>query len=189
MPGPAYVLTVCRGLPLEHAHADGSRVRTAIFKAPVEGPVPVRTLGLEGDGQADRRFHGGPDKAVYALSGTHYPRFAALLGREMEPGQFGENLTLSSAEEAEVRQGDRFRCGTALLEVTTPRGPCRNVDLRLGPGFLQPFFDSGLWGFYLRVLEEGVVAAGDPWILERGNPAGPTVAALIAEKIARRRSG
>ncbi|MCK6480137.1 MAG: MOSC domain-containing protein [Planctomycetaceae bacterium] len=189
MSTPAVVLSVCRGLPAEHLHPDGTRVRTAIFKAPVAGPVAVRRLGLEGDGQADRRHHGGEEKALYAISATHYPHFARLLGRELERGQFGENLTLSVAEEEGIRRGDRFRCGTALVEVTTPRVPCRMVDLRVGPGFLGPFLDSGRWGFYLRVVEEGVVAEGDPWNPVEANPSGPTLAESIAETVRRKRGG
>ena len=142
----------------------GKSVRTSIFKEPVAGRVTVRRLNLEGDAQADLRVHGGRDKAVYAYPVEHYAHWQAWLGRE-EPlpfGQFGENLTVEGLLESEVAIGDRLRAGSALLEVSQPRTPCFKFGIRMGTGRIQkPFLRSGRVGFYLRVLEEGGVAAGD----------------------------
>jgi MOSC domain-containing protein YiiM len=177
------VVSVCAGKVRSVAHA-GRKVRTGIFKAPLAGPVRVTRLGLEGDGQADRRFHGGPDMALYAFPAAHYPRFRAELGRDLEPGQFGENLTVEGPAEDAVRVGDEFLCGTARVQVVKPRGPCFKLGIRVGDdAFLPRFHDAGLWGYYLRVLEEGSVAAGDPWRLLRTDPAARTVADVIAEKL------
>jgi len=93
----ATVLTVCRGRVKGVPH-EGGILRTAIFKSPVEGPVRVTRLGLEGDAQADTRHHGGPEMALLAYSATHYPHWKAFLGRDLERGQFGENLTVSRLE-------------------------------------------------------------------------------------------
>lgn len=181
------VISVCRGRVKEVPH-EGGLLRTAIFKDPVEGPVRVTALGLEGDAQADRRYHGGPEMALLAYSATHYPHWAAFLGRHLERGQFGENLTISRLLEEETRVGDSFRCGTAVVAVTKPRSPCFKIAVRVGhPGIVDAYLDSGRWGIYLRVVEEGVVAAGDAWMPLDSDPKAPTVAEVIAEKIRRRR--
>ena len=170
------VLSVNVGLPRELTH-DGVTVRTAIVKEPVAGRVAVRRLNLNGDGQADLRVHGGPDKAVYAYPAAHYPRWRADLGRDdLAFGHFGENLTVEGADEAEVLMGDVYRAGSALLEVSQPRVPCAKLGIRMGdPGFLAPFLRSGRTGFYLRVIEEGDVAAGDPMTLEARGEGGLSV--------------
>lgn len=183
----AIVLSVCRG-PVKEVPHEGGILRTAIFKDPVEGPVRVGPLGLEGDAQADTRFHGGPKMALLAYSGTHYPRWAAFLGRALDRGQFGENLTVSRLPEEEVRVGDTFRCGTAVVAATKPRSPCFKVGVRVGnPALVDAYLDSGAWGIYLRVVEEGVVAPGDAWVALDSDPAAPTIAEIVAEKIRRKR--
>jgi MOSC domain-containing protein YiiM len=177
------VVVVCRGPIREVAH-EGRTVRTGIFRSPVEGPVRVTRAGLEGDETADLRYHGGPDRALLACSATHYGTWRTLTARPLAPGGVGENLALSRADEAAIRIGDTFRCGTALVQVTKPRGPCWKIGMRVGdPAFADALRATGLWGFYLRVLEEGLVAAGDPWTPVASDPAAPTVAALIAEKL------
>jgi MOSC domain-containing protein YiiM len=158
------VVSVNVGQPRDLAWR-GRRVRTSIFKDPVRGPVAVRRLNLDGDAQADLRVHGGVDKAVYAYPREHYAHWQAWLGREepLPPGQFGENLTVEGLLEDEVAIGDRLRAGSALLEVSQPRTPCFKFGVRMGTGRIQkPFLESGRVGFYLRVLEEGVLRAGDP---------------------------
>jgi MOSC domain-containing protein YiiM len=156
---------------------NGRVVRSAIVKRPVEGAVRIGAGGLEGDRQADLRVHGGPDKAVYAYPLAHYAAWAAALGRDdLAPGHFGENLTVEGIEEDEVRIGDAFRAGSALLEVSQPRVPCHKLAMRMGdPAFQKPFQASGRVGFYLRVLEEGRVRAGDPFRLERRGDAAVSV--------------
>ena len=184
---PGTVVSVCRGRVKEVPH-DGGLLRTAIFKDPVEGPVRVTTLGLEGDAQADRRYHGGPEMALLAYSATHYPHWAAWLGREPEKGQFGENLTISRLVEEETRVGDTFRCGTAVVAVTKPRSPCFKIGVRVGkPEAVDAYLESGRWGIYLRVVEEGVVAAGDAWIPLDSDPKAVTIAEVITERIGRNR--
>jgi len=141
---------------------DGT-MRTGIYKVPVPGRVRAGRLNLEGDGQADLRVHGGVDKAVYAYPAEHYGIWKRELGREDLPfGWFGENLTVEGMLEDEVRIGDVFRIGTALLQVSQPRTPCHKLEFRSGvPGFARRFVLSGRSGFYLRVLEEGEVGAGN----------------------------
>jgi MOSC domain-containing protein YiiM len=140
---------------------------TGIFKEPVAGRVRVRRLNLQGDGQADLSVHGGRDKAVYAYPSEHYPFWRnELPGQTLEPGAFGENLTTEGWWEDEVHVGDRFRLGTAEAVVTQPRMPCFKLALRFGrDDIVARFLESGRPGFYLRVLQEGEVEAGDP--LER----------------------
>jgi len=141
---------------------DGT-MRTGIYKVPVSGRVRVGRLNLEGDGQADLRVHGGVDKAVYAYPAEHYDIWKRELAREdLAFGWFGENLTVEGMLEDEVRIGDVLRIGTALLQVSQPRTPCHKLEFRSGlPGFARRFVLSGRSGFYLRVLEEGEVGAGD----------------------------
>lgn len=137
-------------------------VRTAIFKYPVPGPVAVRRLGLEGDGQADPSVHGGEDKAVYAYASSHYARWISELpGLDLPAGAFGENLTLDDFSEGLIRAGDTFRVGTAVLVVSQPRLPCYKLNLRHGRvDMIDRMLANGLTGFYLRVEEEGEIDTG-----------------------------
>ncbi len=141
----------------------GRTVSTGIFKEPVGGRVMVRRLNLEGDGQADRNVHGGINKAVYAYPFEHYAYWSRELGRtDFTYGQFGENFTVSGMLEDAVRIGDVFRIGSALVEVTQPRAPCFKLGIRMGmESFPMTFMSSGRTGFYMKVLEEGEVGAGD----------------------------
>ena len=156
------VLSVNVGLPREVIWR-GKPVTTGIYKEPVAGPVRIRTLNLEGDRQADLRVHGGRDKAVYA-----YPsEFYELWSRErpeldLGPGTFGENLTTEGLLDENVSVGDRFRVGTAELIVTQPRLPCFKLGIKVGRDeFVTEFLERGLYGFYLGVVREGEVEAGD----------------------------
>jgi MOSC domain-containing protein YiiM len=157
------IASVNVGMPAPLRRGDET-VPSGIVKRPVAGRVHVGRTNLDGDGQADLRVHGGPGKAVYAYPAEHYRTWTAELGRDdMAPGFFGENLTVEGLDEDDVLIGDRFRIGTALLEVSQPRIPCFKLGIRVGdPHFLRPFLQSGRTGFYLRVVEEGEVAEGDP---------------------------
>ena len=158
---------------------DGEKtIRTGIQKEPVEGPVRLGKRNLEGDGQAHRKVHGGEDQAVYAYPVEHYGYWMKRLQREEEfPfGQFGENFTIQGLLEQDVRPGDTLRVGEALVEVTKPRYPCNILGMRMGEKkFPTWFMESGRTGFYLRVLEPGLVAAGDPIERVRREPSGDTI--------------
>jgi len=140
-------------------------VTTGIYKDPVEGRIMLRRSNLEGDEQADLRVHGGWDKAVYVYPSEHYAFWrTALSGMDLPYGMFGENFTTEGLDESSVRIGDRFRIGGAVVEVTQPRVPCYKLGVRFGrPDMPQRFHASGRCGFYLAVLEEGDVGAGDVW--------------------------
>ena len=184
----ARVVSVQRGLPRRVRDALRDRmVRTGIWKDPVVGPVRVRALGLEGDGVADPRFHGGVDKAVYAFPFEHYGFFAEALGRgDLSPGSFGENLTTAGLLEGDLRIGDELLVGDVVLVVTQPRVPCYKLGLRLGEDAPGHFLRAGRPGFYLRVAAEGSLAAGDEVTHRRVAPPGaPTVAAVYARTVER----
>ena len=141
----------------------GRAVRTAIFKDPVDGPILAADVNLAGDDQADRRVHGGPDKAIYAYAVEDYEWWATQLGRPLAPGTFGENLTVRGIDLNRAAIGDRWRVGGAVLEVSQPREPCFKLGLRMGDAeFVQQFEDARRPGTYLRIVEPGEIAAGDP---------------------------
>ena len=157
---------------------DGREHRTGILKRPVEGRVAVGLLGLVGDEVGNPKHHGGPDQAVYLYGADDYAWWSAGLGRGLEPGTFGENLTLPGLGEA--RLGDRYRVGTALLEVTAPRVPCSTLAGRMGEaGFVKRFAEAGRPGAYARVLEPGEVAAGDEARLIPAPPEHPTILEVL----------
>lgn len=140
----------------------GKLRKSAIDKRPVEGPVHVHTLGVGTDEIADQVNHGGPDQAVYAYAAEDLETWSNVLGRTLVAGQFGENLTTRGVDVNQAHAGDRWRIGGALLELAGVRIPCSVFQ-----GFLDEkqwvrrFTQGRLPGPYFRVLEEGVVAAGD----------------------------
>jgi MOSC domain-containing protein YiiM len=156
------VLSVNVGLPRQ-VQWRKDLVTTAIHKAPVRGPVEVKRLNLEGDRQADLSVHGGLDKAVYAYPAEHYAYWREELPELALPcGAFGENLTVEGISEADLRVGDVLRIGSAELTVTQPRLPCSKLNVRFQrPDMVKRFLRSGRTGFYLAVLKEGQLAAGD----------------------------
>ncbi len=142
---------------------DGEPVSTGIFKEPVAGRVMMRTLNLDGDRQADLSVHGGPGKAVYVYPSEHYEFWRRELPEmELRWGMFGENLTTTGLLETEVNIGDRFRVGSAEVMVTQPRLPCYKLGIRFGRNdIIKRFLASERTGFYVSVLQEGEVGAGD----------------------------
>ncbi|HSB63026.1 MAG TPA: MOSC domain-containing protein [Thermoanaerobaculia bacterium] len=156
-------------------------VRTAFFKEPVSGAIPVSNLGLQGDGQADPKYHGGPGKAVYLYPFEHYAYWSAVLGRaDLSPGAFGENFTTEGVLETETRIGDVLAIGSAKLQVTQPRTPCAKLGLRMGSmPFVRTFAAAGRPGFYLSVVEEGFVESGDAIARIATDPSRPTVAEVF----------
>lgn len=161
---------------------DGRTYATGIYKAAVSGPVQSRRLNLDGDGQGDLKNHGGEHQAVYCYPQEHYVYWADRLARDdFEYGQFGENFTTLGLLENEVCIGDSFRVGEALIQVTQPRVPCYKLADKLGvPGFDRTFLRANRSGFYVRVLEEGEVQAGDPIAPLGKDPVGMTVAEVNA---------
>ena len=142
---------------------DGEPVSTGIFKEPIDGRVMMRTLNLDGDRQADLSVHGGPSKAVYVYPSEHYDFWKRELPEMDLPwGMFGENFTTTGLLETEINIGDKFRIGTAEVMVTQPRMPCYKLSLKFGRAdIIKRFLQSERTGFYLAVLKEGEVGAGD----------------------------
>ncbi len=158
----ARVISVNVGKPREVLWR-GRTVTTGIFKDPVQGRVALRRLNLNGDKQADLSVHGGLDKAVYAYPAEHYSYWQKELpGMQLPWGMFGENFTTEGVLEVDVRIGDQFRIGSAEVMVTQPRLPCYKLGIRFGrDDIIKRFMAAGRPGFYLRVLQEGEVGAGD----------------------------
>lgn len=157
----ARVLAVCRVFQL--LPDNGNVGVTAIDKRAVEGPVKVRTLGLYGDVQADRKHHGGAEQAVYAYAQEAIEEWSAELGRDLPPGTFGENLRTHGLDVDGARLGERWRIGSAVFQVSAPRVPCATFARSIRePKWVKRFTEKGLTGAYLRVLKTGTLQAGDP---------------------------
>ena len=156
------VISVNVGLP-RLVLRSGEPVSTGIFKEPVEGRVMLRTLNLDGDRQADLSVHGGPSKAVYVYPSEHYDFWKRELPEMDLPwGMFGENFTTQGVREPEINIGDKFRIGQATVMATEPRMPCYKLALKFGrTDIIKRFLQSERTGFYLAVLKEGEVGAGD----------------------------
>lgn len=154
-------------------------METAIWKAPVSGPVAVRGVNLDGDDQADRAVHGGPDKAVYAYGLDDYAWWQGELGRDLSPGTFGENLTIDGMAVSASVVGERWSVGSAVLEVSQPRIPCGKLGIRMGdPRFPRRFARAGRPGAYLRIAVEGSLQSGDEVKVLHRPAHGLTVAAV-----------
>jgi len=174
------LLSVNTAQPQEVAW-QGKTIRTSIFKQPVAGPVAVLAEHLAGDGQADLRVHGGPDKAVYAYPSEHWAYWRQLLpAAQLVPGAFGENLTTLGLLEPEVRVGDCFQLGTAVLRAVQPRQPCFKLGIRLArPGIVREFELARRSGIYFRVLQPGVVEAGNAISLVERSPYAVTIQDMV----------
>ena len=136
--------------------------RSGIDKRPVAGRVAVSELGLDGDVQVNRKYHGGEGQAVYAYAQEDADWWAAELDRELPPGRFGENLWTTGLDLTGAVLGERWRVGTVLFEVTACRIPCANFERFWGvPQLVKRFTAHGASGAYLRVLETGEIGAGD----------------------------
>jgi MOSC domain-containing protein YiiM len=176
-----HVISVNVGRPRE-VEWHGRTVRTSIWKDPVQGPVRVRSLNLEGDEQSDLSVHGGRDKAVYAYPAEHYEYWRRELGLDALPwGVFGENLTTTGILEGAVGIGDTIRVGTVNLVVTQPRMPCFKLGIRFGRAdMVKRFLHSGRSGFYLAVGREGELTTGDRLEVLSRDSHGVTAAAVAA---------
>lgn len=156
-------------------------VLTSIFKSPVDGRVAIAGHNIAGDQQSDLRVHGGPCKAVYCYPAEHYPFWKGELpGMDLPYGIFGENLTTEGLSEQDVCIGDRLRAGSALLQVTQPRMPCFKLAIRFDRSdMVKRFWQSERSGFYLSVVEEGDVAAGDSLEITARHPERVSVADVV----------
>ncbi len=159
---------------------------SGIDKRPVAGPIEVTETGLVGDVQANRKFHGGVDKALLAYCGDHYPQWRAIFANGtipdaqsirdgLGPGAFGENLTFTGLAEPDVCIGDRWQLGNVVVEVSQPRQPCINLVRRWNrPTLVKEVVANGWTGWYLRVITPGMLSAGDEVVLlDRPHPEWP----------------
>ena len=171
------LLSINVSLPKEVPFGNKTLI-TGIYKEPIEGRVMLRTMSLDGDGQADLQAHGGTYKAVYVYPHEHYAYWSDTLERDdFSYGQFGENFTVTGMLETDVLVGNIYRIGGAMVQVTQPRVPCFKLAHKMGiPTFVKTFLQANRPGFYLRVLEEGIVGAGDEFELITADPIGMSVA-------------
>ena len=141
---------------------NGRPAKSAIWKSPVAGRIAARGVNLEGDDQADRKAHGGPDKSVYAYAIEDLRWWEEKLGRSLQYGEFGENLTTEGIAVNYALVGERWAIGTAVFEVSEPRIPCWRLGVRMNDqGFVRRFTEALRPGTYLRIIVEGAVGAGD----------------------------
>ena len=159
---------------------NGKTINTGIFKQPVSGPVPLRTLNLDGDRQADLSVHGGPYKAVYAYPSEHYHFWRQELpGVELPWGMFGENFTTLGLAEEHLHVGDRLQIGSAIVMVRQPRNPCYKLAVKFQrEDILERFLLSGHSGFYFSVEQVGSVAVDDDFQLFSRNEDGITISEM-----------
>lgn len=181
------LLSVNCGLPREVAWR-GSTVLTSIYKNPVEGRVALRTVNLDGDRQSDLTVHGGKDKAVYCYPIEHYSYWQTELpGTGLSYGAFGENFTVEGLHEDTVHIGDRLSVGSAELIVTQPRMPCYKLGIRFGSDdMVRRFLESRRSGFYVAVLREGEVGAGDELTILQHNPESVPVSEITRLYVAKK---
>ncbi len=167
---------------------EGKRWRSAIAKVPVPGPVRLDGENFEGDYQANRKYHGGPDKAVCFFSAEHFAELGAAFDLSLTAGAFGENLTVEGLTEDLICIGDTIAAGTIRLQVSQPRQPCASIIKRWGARELPKRMEETGWtGFYCRVLQFGAVSGGESIeVVERPNP-GWTIARANSIVYAHRR--
>lgn len=172
MNNPPLLLSIQVGLPQTFKIEDNFDQKkhswtTAIFKHPIQGPIWLGRTNLEGDGQADLRYHGGPDRALLGYAAAHYPIWREELNRpELAYGTFGENFTIAGLEEESICIGDTFAIGEAQIQVSQPRQPCWKLARRLGiKNMVSRVQKKGWGGWYFRVLLEGYVEQNLPLIL------------------------
>ena len=168
----ANIQAVFSGRPRSIADKHGTWT-SSIFRERVDGPVSVFICGLAGD-KVPQPYHGGPGAAICVYLADHYAFWNGRYGMDLKAGFVGENITLGGITEDQICVGDRVRLGTSVVQVSGPRVPCANLARRIGrPDWVKLTVIENRTGFYLRVLEPGVVQAGDSWVLEeRANTAG-----------------
>lgn len=157
---------------------------TGMFKQTPSCPVELGLEGFIGDEQADRRVHGGPEKAVHLYPATHYTKLASRFpeaAAQLLPGSLGENISTSELDEHAVRIGDIYRLGSARLQVCQPRNPCWKIDDRFNTDGMAAFIaEQALTGWYWRVITPGTINPGDSLELDQPGSNAPTLAAAMA---------
>lgn len=150
---------------------NGEQVETGIYKKPTSYPIFLGKTDVENDAVIDRRYHGGEHKACYFYAANHYAHFKELYpDLDWEYGMFGENITIDHFEETNIRIGDTFQLGEAIVQVSEPRQPCFKLGVRFeNQKILKDFIQSSYSGFYVRVLQEGFVKVGDELKLLKRN--------------------
>lgn len=152
------IMSINVGKPREVAY-QGKLISTAIWKTAIDTPIMLSNTNLAGDGQADLVNHGGLDKAVMIYSYDHYDYWEQKLNRELAYGSFGENVTVAGLTEHDVCIGDTFQWGEAVIQISQPRYPCYKLEIRHGlPGIVQLVLATGFSGYYIRVLQSGLVS-------------------------------
>jgi MOSC domain-containing protein YiiM len=165
------VLGLNAGKPQTHERS-GRTWRTAYYKTPVDGSMHLGPEGLAGDDQADKKHHGGEDKALCVYPGDHYKFWMMQIGQQLDGAAFGENVTLDGLVETDACIGDVFEWGDARVQISEPREPCANIARRWGVSELTQWVrESGFTGWYMRVLDAADVNADEPWeLVERPHP-------------------
>ncbi len=178
-----HLVSLNAGLPKVIGERKGEPVISGIDKRPIEGRHAVRGVNLVGDGQADLSVHGGVDKAIYAYASEDAAWWAEQLGREIWHGMFGENLTTAGVDCSGAVVGERWVIGDLVLEVCQPRLPCFKLGMQFGdPKMLKAFVQASRPGAYLRIVQEGDVAAGDAIeVVDR--PSHGVTVAIVADAI------
>ena len=182
------LVSVNVGTPQQLSVRRGRPMMSAIAKHPVDGRVRVQGVNVAGDAQADRRVHGGPDKAVYAYASEDIAWWEDVLGTDVPAGMFGENLTTEGVDVTNAVIGERWLVGTVELEVCQPRLPCSKLGIRFGdPKMVKRFAQASRPGAYLRILTEGELAAGDEVEVTHRPEHGVTIA-LVSDAVLKDRS-
>lgn len=168
---------------------NGGEIQTGIYKYPTEEPITLRKESVGSDTISDRKVHGGVHKACYLFSSAHYPYWKNLYPNlDWNWGMFGENLTVEGLDESQLRVGDIYAVGSALVQVSQPREPCFKLGIRFGDqGILKTFIAHGHPGTYVRVLEEGVVRKGDQFVLRERSENPLTVSQFYGLLFARKK--
>lgn len=169
------VMSINVGRPREVSYQNKT-ISTAIWKTAIQNPVRLSRTSLAGDGQADLANHGGENMAVLIYSYDHYSYWEKQLNRKLEYGSFGENVTVAGLTEHDVNIGDTFEWGEAIVQVSQPRYPCYKLSIRhQAPEIPQLVLDNGFTGYYVRVLQSGMVSTESDFHILQRHPLGISV--------------
>lgn len=159
------------GLPAKVTLPEGQPLYSGISKLPTSEKIYLNALGFEGDGVADNKNHGGPDKAVCAYCLDHFPFWKKEIGKKLSPGAFGENLSVTGLLETDIHLGDQFKIGDAVIECSQPRQPCYKLNKKFDiSDMVHRVQNSGFTGYYFRVIQPGWVQSGmDMALIKEGS--------------------